>query len=156
MLNIQKINKKSVELDIIKELFVEYLYELNEDLCFQSFDSELENPLKKYGEPNGFLLLGYWNDEPAGCIGLQQLPQQGICEMKRLFVRPRFRHFGVGAELISALLKEAATMGYKKMVLDTLERLQPAIQLYKKHGFVNTSPYYTNPLDNVMYMEKML
>jgi ribosomal protein S18 acetylase RimI-like enzyme len=58
--------------------------------------------------------------------------------------------------LIEELLNEAKKTGYKKMVLDTLERLQPAIRLYCKHGFINTSAYYENPLANVVYMEKVL
>jgi GNAT superfamily N-acetyltransferase len=53
-------------------------------------------------------------------------------------------------------MKRAKETGYKKMVLDTLERLQPAIQLYLKHGFANTSAYYQNPLPGVVFMEKVL
>jgi ribosomal protein S18 acetylase RimI-like enzyme len=125
-------------------------------LCFQSFDEELENPLKKYGEPKGCLLLAFWNNEAAGCIALQPLKQKGVCEMKRLFVRNEYRNKGIGDELINELLKEATKKGYQKMVLDTLERLQPARRLYIKYGFVNTSPYYENPLADVVYMEKSL
>jgi putative acetyltransferase len=156
MLTIQYIDKNGEEMDIVKKLFVEYADALNENLCFQSFDEELENPLKKYGGPKGCLLLAYWNSEPSGCIALQPLLHEGVCEMKRLYVRPKFRGQGIGEELIKILLKEAAKKGYKKMVLDTLERLQSAIRLYTKYGFVNTSAYYENPLDNVVYMEKDL
>lgn len=143
-------------MDIIRELFWEYSNGLNENLCFQSFEDELQNPLKKYGEPKGCLLLACWNNEPAGCIALQPLQQEAVCEMKRLYVRPQYRRQGIGDELIKVLLEEAVKKGYKKMVLDTLERLQPAIKLYSKYGFVNTSAYYENPLENVVYMEKVL
>ncbi|WP_018612891.1 GNAT family N-acetyltransferase [Segetibacter koreensis] len=156
MITIKPILKDCNELSIIRDLFEEYLKELNENLCFQSFDEELQNPLKKYGSPSGSLLLAFYNDEPAGCIALQPLSEKGICEMKRLYVRPQFRQVGLGDLLVQALLAAAKEKGYNKMVLDTLERLQPAIRLYVKHGFENTSAYYKNPLPNVVYMQKVL
>jgi ribosomal protein S18 acetylase RimI-like enzyme len=156
MLTIFRIDKDSDEMEIVRQLFKEYSNSLNENLSFQSFDEELENPLKKYGEPKGCLLLAFWNNEAAGCIALQPLKQKGVCEMKRLFVRNEYRNKGIGDELINELLKEATKKGYQKMVLDTLERLQPARRLYIKYGFVNTSPYYENPLADVVYMEKSL
>lgn len=141
---------------MIRSLFEEYAKELNENLCFQSFDEELRNPLKKYGQPNGALLLAYWNNEPAGCIGLAPLKKEDSCEMKRLYVRPSYRKHGIGEELVKAILPEAVAKGYKKMLLDTLEKLQSAIRLYQKYGFTITSSYYSNPLTHVVYMEKLL
>ena len=156
MLTVRNIYQNPGDIEEVRNLFREYAKALNENLCFQSFDEELENPLKKYGEPKGSLILVYYNDEPAGCIALQPLLKEGVCEMKRLYVRPPFRNKGIGDELINVLLKEAVKKGYKKMVLDTLERLEPALRLYAKHGFENTSPYYENPLAQVVYMQKEL
>lgn len=156
MITINYINQKGCELDVVKTLFNEYANELNENLCFQHFEEELEDPLKKYGQPLGSLLLAYCNNEPAGCIALQPLPQQGVCEMKRLYVRNQYRNQGIADELVNIILKEAKDKGYQKMVLDTLERLQAAVKLYTKHGFVNTSAYYANPLPAVVYMEKQM
>lgn len=156
MLSIHYINKNDEDINVVRKLFVEYSKELNENLCFQSFDEELENPLKKYGEPEGCLILAYWNNDPAGCIALQPLAAEGVCEMKRLYVRPQCRKLGIADELVKILLKEATNKGYKKMVLDTLQKLQPAIRLYTKFGFVNTSAYYKNPLPDVVYMEREL
>ena len=156
MITIIEINKESAEINIIRSLFTEYAAELNENLCFQSFDEELRNPSKKYGSPAGSLLLAYYNNEPAGCVALQPLPEPEACEMKRLYVRQQYRKYKIGAELVKAILEEAAKKGYKKMVLDTLERLQPAIRLYEKFGFENAAAYYKNPLPNVVYMQKIL
>lgn len=155
MVTIRHVTRSGEEMESVKDLFRKYSAGLNENLCFQSFDNELENPLKKYGEPKGCLLLAYWNNEAAGCIALQPL-QEGVCEMKRLYVRPEFRGKGIAEELVKVLLQEAKEKGYNKMVLDTLERLQPAIRLYRKYGFADTSAYYENPLKNVVYMEKEL
>lgn len=142
-------------LEQAKQLFREYAEELAVDLCFQSFDAELSDPLKKYGPPNGALFIAYHNDEPAGCIALQWL-EPGVCEMKRLFVRPAYRQYGIGRVLIEALLQKAKDMQYQTMKLDTLHRLQAAIALYHRYGFVETTAYYTNPLPGVVYMEKPL
>ncbi len=155
MVRLEKIEDEK-GLDEVRKLFREYLEELNENLCFQSTDEELVSPLKKYGLPFGSLLVAYVDDEPAGCIALQPLKEEGVCEMKRLYVRPGYRNKGIADALVIKLLAAAKEKGYKKMVLDTLERLQPAIKLYVKHGFVNTSAYYENPLPEVMYMEKVL
>lgn len=153
MLDIYHIDHASAGIDTIQQLFREYASELNVDLCFQSFEVEVENPLQKYGPPKGSLLLAYWYSAPAGCIALQSLDNE-VCEMKRLYVRPEYREHGIGDALVKQIIKDAEQLGYKKMVLDTLERLKAAIGLYQKHGFVNTSAYYKNPLAGVVYMEK--
>ncbi len=108
----------------IRTLFREYETELNEDLCFQSFEAELKDPLQKYGPPKGILYLALWNNEAAGCIALMPLQEDGVCEMKRLFVRPAFRKHQIGKVLVKQLLKDAAQLGYATMKLDTLQKLE--------------------------------
>ncbi len=156
MLLIKKITKPGSEIEIAKALFNEYASELNEDLCFQHWEEELSNPLLKYGPPEGSLIMAYWENVAAGCIAIQPLKEQGLCEMKRLYVRPAYRRHGIGEELVKIILKEAIDKGYNIMVLDTLSRLTQAIKLYERYGFVHTSAYYDNPLDGVVYMEKAL
>jgi len=156
MLRIKHIINEGVELDIIRELFREYEKELNEDICFQNFEEELKHPLKKYGPPSGDLMLAYWEDEVAGCIALSKMKDHGICEMKRLYVRPDFRKNKIGRILIEELLTSAKDRNYDKMRLDTFEKLQAAIHLYQQFGFKNIPAYYNNPLSKVVYMEKEL
>jgi len=156
MLRIKHIIQEGEELDIVRELFREYEKELNEDICFQSFDVELKDPLKKYGLPDGDLVLAYWNDEVAGCIALTKMKEAKACEMKRLYVKPEFRKNKIGRILIEELLIAAKERNYEKMRLDTFEKLQPAIHLYQNFGFKNISAYYHNPLQGVVYMEKEL
>ncbi|RXK60827.1 GNAT family N-acetyltransferase [Lacibacter luteus] len=143
-------------LDEVRKLFREYELELDENLCFQSFEEELKNPLRKYGPPRGVIYLAKWNNEVAGCVALQPLRERGACEMKRLYVKPHYRKHKIGKVLVEQLIKDAQMLGYTKMKLDTLEKLQPAIGLYKQYGFVETTSYYENPLDGVVYMEKEL
>lgn len=156
MLTIHQIERPFQKLDTVRALFKEYADELGEDLNFQKFEDEIKDPLDKYGPPEGSLFVAYWYNEPAGCIALQSLPGDHLCEMKRLYVKPVYREHGIGDDLIKKLLKVAKEKGYKKMVLDTLERLKDAIRLYEHNGFVNTSAYYENPLPEVVYMEREL
>jgi len=154
MLQIIPITEEGLLMNEIRTLFRAYEQELDENLCFQSFEEELKDPLKKYGPPRGVLYIAAWNNEVAGCIALLPLQERATCEMKRLYVRPEFRKHQIGKALVDQLLKDAERLGYEKMKLDTLQKLQPAIALYKKYGFVETTAYYENPLEGVVYMEK--
>jgi GNAT superfamily N-acetyltransferase len=156
MLDIQKVTTEGPVLESIKSLFKAYLLELNEDLCFQSFDSEIDNPLYKYSAPVGALFIAYHNATPVGCIALQPLQETQTCEMKRLYVVPEYRKLKIGDALVQALLLEAKTLGYLTMKLDTLDRLQAALKLYLKYGFETVTAYYDNPLPGVVYMQKEL
>ena len=156
MLRIKHIVEEGKELDIIRDLFREYEKELDEDICFQSFEAELKDPLKKYGLPDGDLMLAYWGDEIAGCIALTKMNQSGACEMKRLYVKPVFRKNKIGRLLVEELLTSAKERDYKKMRLDTFIKLQAAVHLYQQFGFKNISAYYDNPLPGVVYMERKL
>ena len=156
MLDIQKVTTEGPALESIKTLFKAYLGELNEDLCFQSFDSEIDNPLYKYSAPTGALFIATYNATPVGCIALQPLLEAHTCEMKRLYVVPEYRNLKIGDALVKSLLQEAQLLGYTTMKLDTLERLQAAIQLYQKFGFETVTAYYDNPLPSVVYMQKDL
>jgi len=156
MLEIQKVTTEGPVLESIKTLFKAYLLELNEDLCFQSFDSEIDNPLYKYSAPTGALFIATYHAIPVGCIALQPLQDAGTCEMKRLYVDPGYRNLKIGEALVNALLQEAIVLDYTLMKLDTLERLQAAIKLYQKFGFETVTAYYDNPLPSVVYMQKKL
>lgn len=136
----------------VRELFGEYAASLGFDLGFQNFAAELENLPGAYAAPTGCLLLAIHEGQPVGCVGLRPLGT-GICEMKRLYVRPQFRGLGAGQALARAIVQQARTLGYKRMRLDTLVSLDKAQALYENLGFVDIAPYGTNPLEGVRYME---
>jgi ribosomal protein S18 acetylase RimI-like enzyme len=156
MIEIKKISSQGMDLQTAATMFREYGKELNEDINFQDFEKELSNPLTKYGPPTGVLLIAFYDTVPAGCIALQALEGDSICEMKRLYVRPAYRHHSIGKILCDAIINEAKKLNYKTMVLDTLEKLESAISLYKRLGFIETEAYYNNPLKAVIYMKKDL
>jgi len=137
-----------------RELIVEYATMLNADLCFQGFQEELDTLPGKYAPPRGVLLLALEGSAVAGCVALRPLGDDAVtCEMKRLYVRDAYRGLGLGRTLAQAVIAEAAHLGYRRMVLDTLDRLVAATQLYRALGFHEIPAYYHNPLPGVTYWE---
>jgi ribosomal protein S18 acetylase RimI-like enzyme len=151
------IKKAGTEADFnaAKALFLEYQRELGVSLCFQSFDEELLQLHLMYGGSNGCLLLAIVDGNYAGCVAIRR-KDTDTCEMKRLFVKPAFKNQGIGRKLVEQMLEEAILLGYKKMILDTLERLSAALHLYNSFGFKEIIAYYKNPLQGVVYLEKKL
>ena len=138
-------------------LFREYEKWLGMSLCFQGFEAELATLPGKYAPPKGRLLLAFSDHELAGCIALRPLKEEGVCEMKRLFVRDGSRGQKVGVSLIERVISDAREVGYSKMRLDTHPpKMGKAVDLYGSHGFVEIPPYYENPHDDVLFMELTL
>jgi len=139
-----------------RELFLEYADSLAFSLCFQSFDQELAGLPGDYAPPDGRLLLAEYRDQLAGCVALHKL-ESGICEMKRLYLRPQLRGRGVGRALAETVIAEARAIGYRKMRLDTVEPVMPnAVAMYRRLGFVEIEPYRANPIAGALYMELTL
>lgn len=137
----------------IRELFLEYANSLGFSLCFQSFDQELAGLPGDYALPRGRLLLATDQGVAAGCVALHPLGD-GICEMKRLYVRPPFRGRGLGKRLAEQIIREARSLGYKQLRLDTVEPTMPeAVAMYRKMGFREIAPYRRNPIAGALYME---
>ncbi|MEW4413175.1 GNAT family N-acetyltransferase [Clostridium sp. AN503] len=142
----------------VKTLFSEYTNMLiagdpsfEKYLKVQNYDEELEHLEAKYGIPAGRLLLAYYDNKLAGCIGLRKIDEAN-CEMKRLYVRPQFRGQHIGDYLVQEIIRAAKEIGYIHMLLDTLPFLQSAVRLYKKYGFYEIKSYNDSPMDTSIYM----
>jgi putative acetyltransferase len=139
-----------------RELFLEYAKSLGFSLCFQHFDQELAGLPGDYSPPDGRLLLAKLADETAGCVAMHKI-EAGICEMKRLYLRPPFRGKGLGRILANAVIAESRNIGYKFMRLDTVEPvMKDAVGLYRKLGFYEIAPYRVNPMPGTLYLELQL
>jgi putative acetyltransferase len=139
-----------------RELFLEYARSLGFSLCFQNFDQELAGLPGGYAPPEGRLLIAEYDGQVVGCVALHKL-EPGICEMKRLYLRPTVRGKGLGRILAERIIAEARQIGYHRMRLDTVEPvMKDAVAMYRKLGFTEIAPYCPNPMSGVIYMELQL
>jgi GNAT superfamily N-acetyltransferase len=145
--------ESAAQLAQVRELFREYALSLNFSLCFQNFDRELAELPGEYSPPYGRLLLAEFRGDTAGCVALHKWNQE-VCEMKRLYLRPRFRGKGLGRILAEAAIAEASKIGYRRMRLDSVEPVMAdAVAMYRKLGFRPIAPYRANPMPGTLYLE---
>jgi GNAT superfamily N-acetyltransferase len=142
-------------LEEVRQLFIEYAESLNVDLSFQNFEQELKELPKRYGPPDGVVVIARVNGKSAGCAALHRLSEE-ICEMKRLYVRDDFRGLGIGKELITVILTEAVKRNYRLIRLDTLPTMGKAQSLYEAFRFYDVEPYVYNPIPGTRFLERKL
>ena len=140
------------ELAEARGLFQEYAAGLGFDLCFQGFDEELATLPGAYAPPRGEILLA----PGAGVVAVRPMSERGVCEMKRMYVRPAFRGSGLGRRLAEAIVAVAKERGYERMRLDTIGTMTAAMTLYRSLGFREIAAYYANPIPGAVYFEKTI
>ncbi len=152
---IYTIPTNTLQLNDAVQLFNEYANSLDISLDFQNFQEELNIIHTMYGSPTGCLLLVYENELPIACAAYRKI-EEGICELKRMYIKPEFRRMQIGQTLLIKLSNKATMNGYQLMRLDTLDTMLPALHLYRKNGFYEIRAYCHNPNEGVVYMEKKL
>jgi carbonic anhydrase len=136
-------------------LFREYATWLQIDLGFQDFENELLQLKRMYARPHGGIILCRVEGDFVGCVAIRKL-ENNIAELKRMYVRPATQQKGLGSSLLAAAMTLSKECGYKKIRLDTLSDMLPAINLYKKNGFAEIPAYYHNPQQTAVFFEKTL
>ena len=129
----------------------EYAAWLEVDLCFQNFEQELAGLPGDYAPPRGRLLIA----EGAGCVALRAIDSE-VCEMKRLYLRPEHRGSGLGRRMVQAIIDEARSVGYRRMRLDTMPKMDSAQRLYASLGFREIAAYRYNPEPGARFLELAL
>ncbi len=135
----------------VEAIFRAFVAFLPIDLGFQDIEGEFAR------FPGDFvhLLLAKQQDRPIGAVALKD-HGDGVCEMKRLYVLPEGQGTGTGRALCERLMSDASSMGFHTMLLDSLRRLETAVDLYQKLGFEEIEPYNFNPEGDVIYMRRSL
>ncbi len=140
---------------VARVLFEEYAATIGGHLCFQSFQRELVELPTMYGPPDGSLLLATVDGEPAGCVAIRRM-EEGVCEMKRLYVRPAYRGTGLGRLLAEAAMESGRRLGYGTMRLDTLTTMTSAQALYRRLGFRERAPRTESGAEQAIHMDASL
>jgi GNAT superfamily N-acetyltransferase len=135
------------DVELVRTLFREYAESLGVDLSFQGFDEEVA------ALPDGYDVVLVVGED--GCVGVRPFAD-GVCEMKRLYVRPSARGTGLGRTLALAAVEHASDLGYRAMRLDTMPMMASAQALYGSLGFVEIPPYRHNPVAGTRFMELLL
>jgi putative acetyltransferase len=143
------------DMDAVAQLFRDYATWLKADICLYDFEDEMKTFPNPYVPPKGTLILLKLDGVPVGAVGVRPL-EDGVCEMKRMFVRDSVRGQGAGRRLAESSIAWAQKAGYAKMRLDTLPKLEAARNLYGSLGFKPCAPYNVNPADKVLFFEKDL
>ena len=139
----------------VRKLFREYADATGACECFEDFGKEIAGLPGPYGLPAGQLLLAELDGRSAGCVALRKI-DDGICEMKRLYMRPEFRGRKLGRQLAEAIIADARRIGYRAMRLDTLSSMVAARALYQSLGFRAIPRYNDNPGAGVIHLELRL
>ena len=140
------------ELDQARILFREYADQVDAPCCFVTFNSEVESLPGEYAPPTGRLFLARRGDEAAGCVAMRRLDASSG-EMKRLYVREAFRRDRLGRTLAKLVISSAREQRYRRLLLDTLPKMQEAIALYRSLGFVERGPYCDDPTPGAIFFE---
>jgi len=143
------------QIDGVRSLFAEYVASLPVDVSYENVPRESADLPGAYAPPRGELLLALVEGEPAGCVALRPLDLE-VCEMKRVYLRPAWRGLGMGRELVEGIVAAARRIGYRRMRLDTIPSLKPALSLYRSLGFRVIAPYREIPSDRALFLELKL
>ncbi len=138
-------------LEHVRQFFRNYAAWLGRDLSFQGFADEMASLPGAYSDPHGRLFYAEIDGRPAGCVGIRRF-SEGVCEMKRLYVEPELRGQGIGRDLALAAIKAARSIGYQRIMLDTLPAMRIAVKLYRELGFQDAPAYYQTPLEGTMFL----
>ena len=136
-------------------LFQQYAGFIGIDLSFQNFAEELNTIDKQYMKPKGSLIIAYDGTKAVGCVALRNWDNE-TAELKRMFVAPAYHGHKIGQRLLEQILGVAQKLGYKKVRLDTISTMEAALKLYRSFGFYEIPAYRFNPMEETIYMEKIL
>ena len=135
-------------IEIVRELFREYgnLPDVN------IAQHEFAGLPGEYAPPTGALLVAMDEQDGAGCVALRKFDPM-TCEMKRLYVRPKYRSQGIGKKLVWTIIARAQELEYEQMRLDTRGWMQSAQAVYRSIGFHEIPPYLNETVPGTMYFE---
>jgi GNAT superfamily N-acetyltransferase len=107
-----------------------------------------------FSPPTGAFLVVYADGKPVAGGGLKR-DEDGVAEIKRMYVVPAARRKGLGQRLLEALEDRARELGYARIRLDTGERQPHARAMYERAGYHPIEDYNGNSMAS-FWGEKIL
>ena len=148
-MGVQIFQYKESQLEEIRIILNEFLSFIANELTKPPWNFNLDvehevdftmNNLDKFAKPDGRLLLVEVDGQIAGTISLRKI-REDSGEIKRMYVRPKFRGEKLGNLMIEEVIRVSKENGYSKLYLDTAHFMSSAISLYKKFGFKEIGSY---------------
>lgn len=119
----------------------------SENIDFKLLVAELDSHLTEfYGEEQDFfdkhnkvdaiknVIVIYYNDIPVGCGGIKEY-SNSIMEIKRMYVKSKYRGQGIASNILLSLENWATELGYSSTILETLKVKESVISMYSKNGY---------------------
>jgi GNAT superfamily N-acetyltransferase len=88
----------------------------------------------------GYFVIASCDSQLAGCGAFRPLDAETV-EIKRMYVEPRFRGLGIARAVLHAIEAEARRRGYVRSILETGQRMNQAIALYRSCGYADIEPF---------------
>ncbi|GGG99585.1 hypothetical protein GCM10011416_17430 [Polaribacter pacificus] len=131
-----------LEVSIIpfKKEFAKDFYNLNIEwlqtyFYVEPYDEKvLSNPQTYILDKGGFIFFATYENEIVGTVAL--INEKECFELSKMAVLPKYQGKKIGQQLIDYCIAFSKNQGWKNIMLYSNRRLEPAINLYKKVGFI--------------------
>ncbi len=119
--------------DAVRALVFAVLDEYEIEPAPKTTDRDLGD-IEGYYRNGMFAVLETADGDIIGTVGFAPL-SSAVCELRKMYLIPRYRGRGYGARLLKHAIARARTIGFARMELNTKRIMEEAIGLYAKYGF---------------------
>ena len=147
------IKKHNLEIEEFKKEYASSFYDLNIEwlktfFYVEPYDEEvLSNPDKYIIDKGGHIFFAKLNNEIVGTVALMPMKEKNVYELTKMAVSPKHRGYKIGQQLMQKCIDFAKEQSFDKLVLYSSTKLENAIYIYRKYGFIeipveeNSPPY---------------
>ena len=131
---------KTIKIIPFEPQYSNHFYELNVEwlekyFYVEAYDKKvLSNPKQWIIDTGGYIFFAKYHDEIVGTVAL--INQEKIFELSKMAVSPKYQGFKIGLKIMNHCIDFAKKQQWKDIVLYSHRSLVPALNLYKKVGFV--------------------
>ena len=126
----------------------------------EPYDEEvLSKPEQYIIKKGGYIFLARLNKQVVGTFALMPLPEQNAFELTKMAVSPEYRGQKIGQKLLEHCIDFAKAEQFNRLLLYSSRKLENAIYLYRKFGFIEIEveancPYKRCDIKMEYFLEK--